>query len=161
MGKIIKFNANNNQNTDKNPSSQEKKLDKDDKKVEKTVKQAENQQNLPLDLEKNQEEFLKKVYEGIEEHVLSTFAVREVIDMAFVVKTNDQGEVGAIGQLAYHHKRREGLFVATFIAKGYIDKKANKVVISELAFLEGEPDYYKTIEKVLKAKKIYPEINQK
>jgi osmotically-inducible protein OsmY len=103
--------------------------------------------------------FYQKVYDGIEEHVLQTFAVKQVVDMDFKFKTNEKGEIGAIGKLAYHHKRREGLFVATFIAKGYIDKKKDKVVISELAFLEGEPDYYATLEKILKAKNIYPEIS--
>jgi hypothetical protein len=169
MGKIVKFNVNSSKKND----SREEQSEKDKKSINPTNNTEEKkiitvnktEENQSKNIENSEisdevQEFLKKVYKGIEEHVLSVFAVKEVVDIAFVVKGNEKGEIGVLGKLAYHHKRREGLFVATFIAKGYIDKKADKVVINELAFLEGEPDYYATIEKILKAKKIYPEIEE-
>jgi len=175
MGKIIKFNANSTKKNEEEVNKSSKDLSendnfqsKDTKKV-KFEKVSEDKENQPSHIEEKLskenipeevKEFLIKVYKGIEEHVLSVFAVKKVIDIAFIVKTNEKGEVGVLGQLAYNHKRREGEFIATFIAKGHIDKKSDKVVITELAFLEGEPDYYATLEKVLKAKKIYPEIEQ-
>ncbi len=169
MGKIVKFNVNSSKKSNSNEEKSEKNnkneniISKTEEKKIITINKSEKNQKENLETIKTNDEvqdFLRKVYQGIEEHVLSVFAVKEVIDIAFIVKGNEKGEIGVLGKLAYHHKRREGLYVATFIAKGYIDKKADKVVINELAFLEGEPDYYARIEKLLKAKKIYPEIEE-
>jgi len=146
MAKIIKFNP---QSNDNNQDNAENNTVKEEKKIKTDVKS----------ITEDDINFLELVVKGIEEHVLYYFAVKEVLGIEFLHKINEKGEIGVIGVLAYEHKRREGSFVAEFIAKGYFNKKNNKVVITELAFKQGEPQLYQSISKTLKAKKILPEIN--
>ncbi len=103
--------------------------------------------------------FKDKVRKGVEEYILSQFAVKTVLGMDVVFKQNDKNEIGVIGAIAYEHKRRAGNFVAEFIGKGYVDKNG-QVVIDNLAFKLGEPELYSSIEKIMKAKKILPEIKE-
>ena len=95
------------------------------------------------------------IRQALEEHILSNFAVKTILGMDFVYKVN-KNDLGVIGQLAYEHKRRPGVFVADYIAKGY--KQKDKYVIDSLAFELGEPEFYKQIFNILKAKKALPEL---
>ncbi|WP_028950390.1 hypothetical protein [Sulfurihydrogenibium subterraneum] len=95
------------------------------------------------------------IRQALEDHVLSNFAVKTILGMNFVYKVN-KNDVGVIGQLAYEHKRRPGVFVADYIAKGY--KQKDKYIIDSLAFELGEPEFYKQIFNILKAKKALPEL---
>ena len=144
MAKIIKFNPqNNDENSNKNVSTTEKNKEAQSEKKIKSIN------DIPS--------FVELVAKGIEEHVLYYFAVKEVLGINFVYKNNEKGEIGVLGFLAYEHKRKPGSFIAEFIAKGYYDSKNKKVIITELAFKQGEPQLYQSIMKTLKAKKILPE----
>ena len=145
MAKIIKFNP---QNNEENNSRNEKNIGTEGTKEE-NISKIKSVEETPS--------FLELIAKGIEEHVLYYFAVKEVLGINFVYKNNEKGEIGVLGVLAYEHKRRAGSFVAEFIAKGYYDTKNKKVVITELAFKQGEPQLYQSILKTLKAKKILPE----
>lgn len=144
MAKIIKFNP---QNNDGNENQNKEEFEK-----EKLEESSQNIKSINEDTS-----FLELIAKGIEEHVLYYFAVKEVLGINFVYENNDKGEIGVLGVLAYEHKRRAGSFVAEFIAKGYFDSKNKKVIITELAFKQGEPQLYQSIMKTLKAKKILPE----
>jgi hypothetical protein len=78
--------------------------------------------------------------------------------MDFTYKENDHKEVGVLGVLAYEHKRRNGTFVADFVGRGYIDPREDKVIIDLVVFKAGERELYNSTIKILKAKKIYPEL---
>ncbi len=151
MGKIIKFPFGNQGETEKKQSSQEtsKTLE-----IKKKIKDRKKEKIKSIYQKKPFELFVK---EGVEEHVLKNFAVKQVLGLDVIYKENEKREIGVIGLLAYEHKRRPGIFNADFIAKGHIDKD-DKVIIDELAFRAGEPEYYNTISKLLKAKKILPDI---
>lgn len=110
---------------------------------------AEEKQHETLQDEKD------LIRQALEEHILSNFAVKTILGMDFVYKVN-KNDLGVIGQLAYEHKRRPGVFVADYIAKGY--KQKDKYVIDSLAFELGEPEFYKQIFNILKAKKALPEL---
>ena len=140
MGKIIKFNK---------PQEDENNQQKSEIESHSNVKNIFSVEALA-----------DKVRKGIEEYILYNFAVKEILGMDIVFKENDQKEIGVLGAIAYEHKRKPGTFIADFIGKGHIDNKDN-VVIDELAFRAGEPEYYNTISKILKAKKILPEIKEK
>ena len=172
MGKIVKFNLNNQENTKKLDTERNVKI-KNDKKEEgeitqegkkelnetkeKTLQVEKESKSKLIDIKK-EKSILDRIVEGIEEHVLYNFAVKQVLGVNFRYEINNKNEIGVIGKLAYEHKRRAGVFVADFIAKGYKDKKSEKVIITELAFLQGEPDFYNTIKNTLKAKKILPNL---
>ena len=144
MAKIIKFNPqNNDEDSNKNVSTTEKNKEAQSEKKIKSIN------DIPS--------FVELIAKGIEEHVLYYFAVKEVLGINFVYKNNEKGELGVLGVLAYEHKRKPGSFIAEFIAKGYYDGKNKKVIITELAFKQGEPQLYQSIMKTLKAKKILPE----
>ncbi len=131
MGKIIKFPGNNdNQNENEVVPEKEEKL------------------------QKTSEDKLTK---AIEDYILSTFAVRDIIFMDYIHKEN-KSNIGFVGVLAYEHKRREGVFGANFIGEAIKDKNGN-VRIIEIAFEAGEPSLYKQIMNTLKAKNILPVIN--
>ncbi|WP_457622787.1 hypothetical protein [Persephonella sp.] len=100
----------------------------------------------------------QKIWEGLEEYILHNFAVKNVLGMDFTYKENDHREIGVLGILAYEHKRRGGTFVADFVGKGYIDPKKDKVVIDLVVFKAGEKELYNSTVKILKAKKLYPEL---
>lgn len=129
---------------------------------------AQEEKKQPVETEKQPniknifsvETFADKIRKGVEEYILYNFAVKEILGMDVIFKENDKKEVGVLGAIAYEHKRKPGTFIADFIGKGHIDNKGN-VVIDELAFRAGEPEYYNTISKILKAKKILPEIKEK
>lgn len=131
MAKIIKFNT----NFENNEENQAK----------------EEQQEQVLQLE-DQEMKIKK---AVEEHILANFAVKNVLGIDIVYKIN-KNDLGVIGRVAYEHKRREGLFVADFIAKG--GKIKDRFFIDTLAFEAGEPELYQNIVKILKAKKALPNL---
>ncbi|WP_456402408.1 hypothetical protein [Persephonella sp.] len=137
MGKIVKFNLPKEVNTQKSP----------DKENTANVKSIYSKKTLYM-----------KIWDGLEEYILNNFAVKKVLGIDFIYKENDHKEIGLIGVLDYEHKRREGNFLAEFIAKGYIDTKKDKVIIDIVVFKQGEVELYKSTEKILKAKKIYPEI---
>ena len=143
MAKIIKFNPQNDDNSENNKPNETKT------EIKTETSKSISVQDIPS--------FVDLVAKGIEEHVLYYFAVKEVLGINFVYKENEKGEIGIIGVLAYEHKRRAGSFIAEFIAKGYYDSKNKKVIITELAFKQGEPQLYQSIMKTLKAKKILPE----
>ncbi|WP_297454489.1 hypothetical protein [Persephonella sp.] len=138
MGKIIRFNR-----------TQEEK-----KQPEETEKQPNIKNIFSV------ETFTDKIRKGVEGYILYNFAVKEILGMDIIFRENDKKEVGVLGAIAYEHKRKPGTFIADFIGKGHIDNKGN-VIIDELAFRAGEPEYYNTISKILKAKKILPEIKEK
>ena len=139
MGKIIRFN----------------KSQEEEKKQSTETKEQSNIKSIF-----SVESFADKVRKGVEEYILYNFAVKEILGMDIVFKENDKKEVGVLGAIAYEHKRKPGTFIADFIGKGHIDSK-DTVIIDELAFRAGEPEYYNTISKILKAKKILPEIKEK
>ncbi len=154
MGKVIKFpfgNQEEPENKQEIKTQEEKTSTKD---IKKKIKERKKEKIRAIYEKKP---FELKVKEGVEEHVLLNFAVKKVLGLDVVYKENDKNEIGVIGLLSYEHKRRPGIFTADFIAKGHIDKDG-KVVIDELAFRAGEPEYYNTITKILKAKKILPDI---
>lgn len=95
------------------------------------------------------------IRQALEEHILTNFAVKNILGMDFVYKVN-KNDIGVLGQVAYEHKRRPGVFVADYIAKGYVQK--DKYIIDSLAFELGEPEFYKQIFNILKAKKALPEV---
>ncbi|NPA52789.1 MAG: hypothetical protein GXO22_07825 [Aquificae bacterium] len=141
MGKIIKF-SNADDNEDRQP-----KTDKKDNTVIKTFNNQKEEFNLQLEIKK-----------AIESYLLENFAVKNVLGIDIVYKTNKAGEFGTIGIVLYEHKRKSGTFQADFIAKGIWDKNKNKVYVTELAFSAGEPELYKTIFNFLKAKHILPTV---
>jgi len=114
--------------------------------------------------EKKEEEKLEQIVEdeslkikqAVEEHILTNFAVKNVLGMDIVYKIN-KNDIGVIGVVVYEHKRREGVFTADFIAKG--SKIKDKFVIDNLAFSQGEPYLYNQILNILKAKNCLPQIN--
>jgi hypothetical protein len=151
MGKVIKFPFGNQEEPQKKKEPQEEKSSTD---VKKKIKERKKEKIKSIYQKKP---FELKVKEGVEDHVLKNFAVKNVLGLDVIYKENEKNEIGVIGILSYEHKRRPGIFTADFIAKGHIDKDGN-VVIDELAFRAGEPEYYNTITKLLKAKKILPDI---
>ncbi len=151
MGKVIKFPFGNQEEPQKKKEPQEEKTSTD---VKKKIKERKKEKIKSIYQKKP---FELKVKEGVEDHVLKNFAVKNVLGLDVVYKENEKNEIGVIGILSYEHKRRPGIFTADFIAKGHINKDGN-VVIDELAFRAGEPEYYNTITKLLKAKKILPDI---
>ncbi len=98
----------------------------------------------------------QKIKSSVEEHLITNFAVKNVLGIDVFYKMNEKGELGIVGNVIYEHKRRGGRFVADFIASGHVDKKSKKVLISILAFSAGEPELYMNIYNTLKAKKILP-----
>ena len=153
MGKVIKFPfGNQNQPEDQNKESQKVNNQISDIKYKFRERKKEKIKSIY-----KTKPFLQKVKEGVEEHVIQNFAVKQVLGLDVVYKENEKKEIGIAGLLSYEHKRRPGTFMADFIAKGHINKDGN-VVVDELAFRAGEPEYYNTIMKVLKAKKILPNI---
>ncbi|NPA12908.1 MAG: hypothetical protein GXO45_02850 [Aquificae bacterium] len=129
MGKIIKFQPGN--------QTASQKGEKGFKKLE----------NLSID---------QKISEGIRDYILGNFAVKEILGLDFIYKTNDKKEVGVRGVIAYLHKRRPGTYIADFIGKGYFHPDG-RVVIDLLAFRAGEPQVYGSLEKTMKAKNILPQ----
>lgn len=118
----------------------------------------DNQESKEEVTELNKEEIedeKEKIKKAVEDHILSNFAVKSILDMEIVYKVN-KADFGVIGEVAYLHKRRDGVFVADFIAKGY--KNKDKYTIDSLAFSAGEPEFYKNILNILKAKKSLPEL---
>ncbi|NPA54272.1 MAG: hypothetical protein GXO21_06340 [Aquificae bacterium] len=154
MGKVIKFPFGNQEEPEKNQSNSSQSISSSPKDLKKKLKERKKEKIRAI-YEKKPFEW--NVKEGIEEHVLQNFAVKNVLGLDVVYKENEKKEIGVLGLLSYEHKRRPGIFNADFIAKGHIDKDG-KVVIDELAFRAGEPEYYNTITKILKAKKILPDI---
>jgi len=152
MGKIIKF-----------PSSKEEtketqnEIQQDVKSTSDIKKKFRERKKEKIKSIYKTKPFEQKVKEGVEEYVLGNFAVKTVLGLDVIFKENEKKEVGVSGLLSYEHKRKPGTYMADFIAKGHIDKDG-KVVIDELAFKAGEPEYYNTILKILKAKKILPTI---
>ncbi len=140
MGKIIKFPNSKGENSKKNTGK--------DKNIDENVKSIYS--SLP---------FVDKVREGVEDYILKNFAVKNILGMDVFYKENDKKEIGVIGVIAYEHKRRAGTFVADFIGKGFINKDGS-VTIDMLAFRAGEPELYSSLEKIMKAKKILPEIKE-
>ncbi len=112
------------------------------------------EENKEKAIDENDEEM--QIKKAVEEHILTNFAVKNVLGMDIVYKIN-KSDVGVIGRVVYEHKRREGSFIADFIAKGY--KNKNQYIIDTLAFEAGEPELYRNIFNILKAKKALPEID--
>jgi len=112
------------------------------------------EENKEKAIDENDEEM--QIKKAVEEHILTNFAVKNVLGMDIVYKIN-KSDIGVIGTVVYEHKRREGSFVADFIAKGY--KSKNQYIIDTLAFEAGEPELYRNILNMLKAKKALPEID--
>lgn len=107
--------------------------------------------------EKNENTFdsdVLRIKKAIEDHILENFAVKTVLGMDISYKIN-KNDVGVIGKLSYHHKRREGMFIAEFIAKG--SKIKDNIFIDTVAFKAGEPQLYNQLVNILKAKKSLPE----
>ncbi|SNZ06270.1 hypothetical protein SAMN06265182_0620 [Persephonella hydrogeniphila] len=134
MGKIIQFPGKNNGNNDKNEETKVRSI-------------------------YSKETFSETVRKGVEEYILGNFAVKNILGMDIVYKVNNN-EIGVVGAIAYEHKRRPLTYIADFIGKGFIDKKSGKVIIDNLAFREGERELYNSIEKIMKAKKILPDIKE-
>ncbi|MDQ7055496.1 MAG: hypothetical protein Q9M89_02985 [Persephonella sp.] len=139
MGKIIRFPG-----SGRKKEIKESKLESSDRKVKSIF---------------STQSYIDRVREGIEDYVLKNFAVKNVLGMDIVYRENEKKEIGVIGALAYEHKRRSGTFVAEFIGKGYINKDGS-VTIDLLAFRAGEPELCSSLEKIMKAKKILPEIKE-
>jgi len=137
MGKLIKF-----------PSS-------DDNESKKNL--AEKKENVKSLSPK--QSFLDSIIKGVKDYILYNFAVKNILDIDIRYKKNDKKEIGVIGVVAYEHKRRAGIFMADFIGKGFVDREG-KVVIDLLAFKAGEPEIYNSLTKIMKAKKILPEIEE-
>jgi hypothetical protein len=132
MAKIVKF-GNFEENSEENK----------EKAIDEVVVQSQNDEEM-------------QIKKAVEEHILNNFAVKNVLGMDIVYKIN-KSDIGVIGTVVYEHKRREGSFIANFIAKGY--KNKNQYIIDTLAFEAGEPELYRNIFNILKAKKALPEIN--
>ncbi len=119
----------------------------------------DNEQEDKKEVENNNLEQLEdekeKVKKAVEDHILANFAVKSILSMEIVYKVN-KSDIGVIGEVAYIHKRRDGIFTADFIAKGY--KNKDNYIIDSLAFSAGEPEFYKNIMNILKAKKTLPEL---
>ncbi|MBK3333223.1 hypothetical protein GWK41_09090 [Persephonella atlantica] len=139
MGKIIRFPG-----SDREKEAKESKTESSDKKVKSIF---------------STQSYIDRVREGIEDYVLKNFAVKKVLGMDVVYKENEKKEIGVIGALAYEHKRRPGTFIAEFIGKGFINKDGS-VTIDLLAFRAGEPELCSSLEKIMKAKKILPQIKE-
>jgi len=137
MGKVIKFSGSGDSKSEKN------------KKGEK-----ENIKSIYSKLP-----FIDRVRKGIEEYILYNFAVKNILGMDVVYKENGKKEIGVLGIIAYEHKRKAGTFVADFIGKGFIDNNG-VVTIDLLAFKAGEPEVYNSLVKIMKAKKILPDIKE-
>lgn len=101
----------------------------------------------------NEEEL--DIKKAIEEHILTNFAVKNILGMDIVYKIN-KSDLGVIGTVSYQHKRKEGMFIANFIAKG--GKIRDNFFIDTLAFETGEPELYQNIVRILKAKKVLPNL---
>ncbi|WP_299239392.1 hypothetical protein [Sulfurihydrogenibium sp.] len=132
MAKIVKFG-----NFEEKPEENKEEV------IDEVVSQSQNDEEI-------------QIKKAVEEHILANFAVKEVLEMDIVYKIN-KSDIGVIGTVAYEHKRRGGPFIADFIAKGY--KSKNQYIIDTLAFELGEPDLYRNIFTILKAKKALPEID--
>jgi hypothetical protein len=132
MAKIVKFG-----NFEENPEENKEKV------VYEAVVQSQNDEEI-------------QIKKAVEEHILTNFAVKEVLEMDIVYKIS-KSDIGVIGTVVYEHKRRGGPFIADFIAKGY--KSKNQYIIDTLAFEAGEPDLYRNIFNILKAKRVLPEID--
>lgn len=90
---------------------------------------------------------------ALEDYILSTFAVKNVLGMNILFKV-DKSNIGILGVVKYEHKRKAGIYVANFISEATNDKGNIKVI--EVAFESGERELYKSIYNILKAKKILP-----
>jgi hypothetical protein len=132
MAKIVKFG-----NFEENPEENKEKA------IDEAVVQSQNDEEI-------------QIKKAVEEHILTNFAVKEVLEMDIVYKIS-KSDIRVIGTVVYEHKRRGGPFIANFIAKGY--KNKNQYIIDTLAFEAGEPELYRNIFNILKAKKALPEIN--
>lgn len=119
----------------------------------------DNQQTQPDENHREQssqtDEEVMEIKKAVEEHILANFAVKNVLGMDIIYKIN-KNDLGVIGRVAYEHKRREGTFIADFIAKG--GKIKDRFFIDTLAFEAGEPELYQNIVKILKAKKALPNL---
>ncbi|MCX7738006.1 MAG: hypothetical protein N2Z80_01115 [Hydrogenothermaceae bacterium] len=142
MAKIVKFNVENKADLD-----EVKGQSTESSKVLKILEVKEDK------LVGEDEEVLVK--KAVEDHILSNFAVRNILGMDIIYKLS-KTDLGVIGKVAYEHKRREGLFIADFIAKG--GKRKEGFFIDTLAFEAGEPELYRDIVKILKAKKALPRL---
>ncbi|MEZ0324060.1 MAG: hypothetical protein ABWJ98_07110 [Hydrogenothermaceae bacterium] len=116
----------------------------------------ENPQEEIKKIENIFQEQQMQIKKAVEEHVLANFAVKNVLGMDIIYKIN-KNDIGVLGVLSYEHKRREGMSIAEFIAKGVVIK--DKYSIDTLAFKAGEPQLYDQIFKMLKAKKALPDIS--
>ncbi len=154
MGKVIKFPFGNQGEPEKKQEEAKPQEEKRSLDIKSRIKERKKEKIRSIYEKKP---FELKVKEGVEDYVLYNFAVKKVLGLDIVYKENEKKDIGVIGLLSYEHKRKPGTFMADFIGKGHIDKDG-KVVIDELAFRAGEPEYYNTISKVLKAKKILPDI---
>ena len=132
MAKVVKF-----------ENFEEKPEESKEKTIDKVIVKSQNEEEM-------------QIKKAVEDHILSNFAVKNILGMDIIYKIN-KSDIGVIGVVAYEHKRREGSFIAEFIAKGY--KSKNQYIIDTLAFEAGEPDLYRNILSILKAKKALPEIN--
>ncbi|HIE59338.1 MAG TPA: hypothetical protein EYH43_04040 [Persephonella sp.] len=99
-------------------------------------------------------DFEMSLRKALEDYILSTFAVKNILGMDIVFKEH-KSNIGILGVVAYEHKRKAGTYVANFISEA-VNEKGNVRVI-EVAFEAGEPDLYRSIYNTLKAKKILPE----
>jgi len=140
MGRIIKFPGSGDGKKKENIGGEEKGQEK--------VKSIYSQ--LP---------FKEKVKKGVEDHILANFAVKTVLGIDLIYRENENREIGVLGAIAYEHKRRAGTFIADFIGKGSVDREGN-VNIDTLAFQSGEPELYNSLVKIMKAKKILPELKE-
>ncbi len=136
MGKIIKFNGGNN-----------KKENSENNKAEETSIKTVNLETSNNNLKNS-----------IEDYLLSTFAIKNILALEYIDKVN-KSDVGFIGRVAYEHKRREGVFVADFIGQA-VKEKNNNYIIIEIAFEAGEPHLYNQIKNILKAKNVLPVIKK-
>lgn len=132
MAKIVKFG-----------NFEEKPGEDKEKAINEVISESENVEEM-------------QIKKAVEEHILSNFAVKNVLGMDIIYKIN-KSDIGIIGSMVYEHKRKGGVFLADFIAKGY--KSKNQYIIDTLAFEFGEPDLYRNILNMLKAKKALPETN--
>ncbi|WP_456392283.1 hypothetical protein [Persephonella sp.] len=137
MGKVIRF-----------PGSGDNRNKKDQEEKKENIKSLYSKPS-----------FIDSVRKGIEDYILYNFAVKNILGMDVTYKENDKREIGVIGAIAYEHKRRAGTFVADFIGKGFVDRDG-RVVIDLLAFKAGEPEVYNSLVKIMKAKKILPDIKE-
>ncbi len=139
MGKIIRFSS-----SDRKKETKESKTESSDNKIKPIF---------------STQSYVDRVRKGIEDYVLKNFAVKNVLGMDILYRENNKKEIGVIGVLAYEHKRRAGTFIADFIGKGFINNDGS-ITIDLLAFRAGEPELFNSLEKIMKAKKILPEIKE-